>query len=134
MNHHEILKQYIFIKWSRKRYEHGGIEYIAVNWKKSSKEIKWRIALGWQTFGRVSTTFENTKKKGRRVYNQWILPTVTHGAETWNLTKKNDREAKNHTTCRGRNHTQSSQKGYLEECLSLDQPLFALNHTHFVSH
>ena len=55
------------------------------------EEIKRRITLGWQAFGRASSTFKNQKIPlvlKRRVYNQCILPTVTYGAETWNLTKR----------------------------------------------
>jgi len=47
--------------------------------------------MGWQAFGRASSIFKNkdipiTHK--RKVYNQCILPSVTYGAETWNLTRK----------------------------------------------
>ena len=54
-------------------------------------EIKRRITLGWQAFGKASQVFKNKKIPiilKRKVYNQCILPTVTYGAETWNLTKK----------------------------------------------
>ena len=55
------------------------------------KEIVRRITLGWQAFGRASSIFKNDKIAmilKRKVYDQCILPTVTYGAETWNLTKK----------------------------------------------
>ena len=55
------------------------------------EEIKRRINLGWQAFGRASSTFKNQKIPlilKRKVYNQCILPIVTYGAETWNLTKR----------------------------------------------
>ena len=59
------------------------------------EEIKRRITLGWQAFGRASSTFKNNKIPlilKRRVYNQCILPIVTYGAETWNLTKRQTRK------------------------------------------
>jgi len=55
------------------------------------QEIKRRITLGWQAFGRASTVFKSEKiamTLKRKVYDQCILPTVTYGAETWNRTKK----------------------------------------------
>jgi len=53
------------------------------------KEIKRRIALGWQAFGRASSIFKSNMPIAlkRRVYNQCIIPTMTYGAETWNLTQ-----------------------------------------------
>ena len=65
-------------------------QQISMNPSKE-EEIKRRITLGWQAFGRASSTFKNKKIPlvlKRRVYNQCILPTVTYGAETWNLTKR----------------------------------------------
>ena len=55
-----------------------------------SQEIKRRITLGWQAFGRASAIFKNKEIPTclkRQVYNQCIIPTVTYGSETWNLTK-----------------------------------------------
>ena len=55
------------------------------------EEINRRINLGWQTFGRSSWIFKDKKiplTLKRKVYNQCILPTVTYGSETWNLTTK----------------------------------------------
>jgi len=53
-------------------------------------EIRRRISLGWQAFGRASSIFKSNMPmcQKRKVYNQCILPTFTYGAETWNLTKK----------------------------------------------
>ena len=53
-------------------------------------EIKRRIALGWQAFGRANSVFKSKLPTclKRRVYNQCIIPTISYGAETWNLTKK----------------------------------------------
>ena len=60
---------------------------------KSSKEdeINRRIGLGWQAFGRASWIFKNKDTAitlKRKVYNQIIIPTVTYGSETWNLTNR----------------------------------------------
>lgn len=54
------------------------------------KEVKRRISFGWQAFGRASSIFKSKMPNSlkRRVYNQCIIPTITYGAETWNLTKK----------------------------------------------
>ena len=55
------------------------------------QEIKRRISLTWQAFGKASSIFKNRKIPivlKRRVYDQCVLPTLTYGAETWNLTKK----------------------------------------------
>ena len=55
------------------------------------KEVKRRIALGWQAFGRASMLFKDRQVPiihKRKIYNQCILPAVTYGAETWNLTKQ----------------------------------------------
>ena len=54
------------------------------------QEIKRRITLGWQAFGRASAIFKNKEIPTclkRQVYNQCIIPTVTYGSETWNSTK-----------------------------------------------
>ena len=55
------------------------------------QEIKRRITLGCQAFGRASAIFKNKDIPivlKRQVYDQCILPTVTYGPETWNLTKR----------------------------------------------
>ena len=57
----------------------------------SSKEneIKRRISLGWQALGRASPI--NTSKMPislKKVYDKCILPTITYGAKTWNLPKR----------------------------------------------
>jgi len=54
------------------------------------KEILRRISLSWQAFGRASSIFKSKMpiQLKKRVYDQCILPTITYGAETWNLTKK----------------------------------------------
>ena len=54
------------------------------------QEIKRRISLGWKAFGRASSIFKSKMPicLKRKVYNQCIIPTITYGCETWNLTKK----------------------------------------------
>ena len=64
---------------------------ISLQDSSKENEIKRRITLGWQAFGRANLVFKNKKLPiilKRKVYDQCILPTVTYGAETWNLTKK----------------------------------------------
>ena len=64
---------------------------ISLHDSSKENEIKRRITLGWQAFGRANSVFQNKKIPiilKRKVYDQCILPTVTYGAETWNLTKK----------------------------------------------
>ena len=64
-------------------------QIISMNSNKEN-EIKRRISLGWQAFGRASSIFKSKIPISlkNKVYNQCILPTITYGAETWNLTKK----------------------------------------------
>ena len=55
------------------------------------QEIKRRITLGCKSFGRASAILKNKDMPivlKRQVYDQCILPTVTYGSETWNLTKQ----------------------------------------------
>ena len=64
---------------------------ISLHDSSKENEIKRRITLGWQAFGSANAVFKNEKKPiilKQKVYDQCILPTVTYGAETWNLTKK----------------------------------------------
>ena len=63
---------------------------ISMETASKEQEIKCRITLGWQAFGRASAIFKNKEIPTclkRQVYNQCIIPTVTYGSETWNLTK-----------------------------------------------
>ena len=63
---------------------------ITMNTASKEQEIKRRITFGWQAFGRASVIFKNKAiplELKRQVHNQCILPVVTYGAETWNLTK-----------------------------------------------
>jgi len=53
-------------------------------------EIQRRIALSWQAFGWANLIFSSRLPLSlkRKVYDQCVLPTLTYGAETQNLTKK----------------------------------------------
>ena len=76
----EEVEQYIYLG-----------QRISLHDASKESEIKRRITLGWQAFGRASSVFKNKKIPiilKRKVYDKCILPTVTYGAETWNLTKK----------------------------------------------
>ena len=64
---------------------------ISMDSASKEQEIKRRITLRWQAFGRASAIFKNKDIPivlKRQVYDQCILPTVTYGSETWNLTKQ----------------------------------------------
>ncbi|CAH1277638.1 MUC4 [Branchiostoma lanceolatum] len=52
-------------------------------------EIKRRITLGWAAFGKVDNIMRSRKASitlKRKVFNQYILPVMTYGSETWALT------------------------------------------------
>ncbi len=53
-----------------------------------NSEIRRRIKAGWQAFGRYNTIMKGNLPicLKRKVYNQYILPAITYGAETWTLT------------------------------------------------
>ena len=54
-------------------------------------EINRRINLGWRAFGKASWALKDKSipiTLKRKLYNQCILPTVSYGSETWNLTRK----------------------------------------------
>ena len=60
-------------------------------------EIQRQIALEWQAFGRANSVLTSKLPISlkRKVYNQCILPVMTRGSETWNLTKKQTMKLKN---------------------------------------
>ena len=61
---------------------------ISMETASKEQEIKRRITLGWQAFGRASAFQEQRNPNlPQTFYNQCIIPTVTYGSETWNLTK-----------------------------------------------
>ena len=77
---HEEVDHYIYLG-----------QRITMDTASKEQEIKRRITFGWQAFGRASVIFKNKAIPlvlKRKVYDQCILPVVTYGAETWNLTKK----------------------------------------------
>ena len=51
-------------------------------------EIQRRIALRWQAFDRANSVLPSKLPISlkRKVCNQRILPVMTYGSETWNLT------------------------------------------------
>ena len=75
----EVVDQYIYLG-----------QRISMDSASKEQEIKRRITLCWQAFGRASSIFKIKDIPiilKRQVYDQCILPVVTYGAETWNLTK-----------------------------------------------
>ena len=75
----EEVEQYIYLG-----------QRISMESADKEQEIKRRITMGWQAFGRAREIFGDKDIpiiQKRQVYDQCILPTVTYGAETWNLTK-----------------------------------------------
>ena len=57
-------------------------------------EIKRRIARGWAAFSKVANNMKSrnvSMKIKRKVLNEYVLPVVVYGSETWTL-KKADME------------------------------------------
>jgi exonuclease III len=53
-------------------------------------EVKRRIALGWAAFGRVDNIMKSrttSMKIKQKVFNEYVLPVMTYGSETWALNK-----------------------------------------------
>ena len=53
-------------------------------------EIKRRIALGWAAFSKVANIMKSRKarmKIKRKVHNEYVLPVMVYGSETWALKK-----------------------------------------------
>ena len=53
-------------------------------------EIKGRIALGWAAFSKVANIMKNRKTSmnvKRNVHNEYVLPVIVYGSETWALKK-----------------------------------------------
>ena len=51
-------------------------------------EIKRRICLSWTAFGKVDNITRSRKismKIKKKVFNEYILPVMTYGCETWAL-------------------------------------------------
>ena len=55
--------------------------------KNQDNEIRRRIKVGWQTFGRHSTIMKGTLSTclKRKISNKCILPIMKYGPETWTL-------------------------------------------------
>ena len=58
--------------------------------KDLDNEIKRRIKIGWMTFGRNRDIFKSKMPLclKRKIYNQCVIPAMTYGYETWELTKQ----------------------------------------------
>ncbi len=53
-------------------------------------EIKRRIALGWASFSMVANIMKSRKaslNEKRNVHNEYVLPVMVYGSETWALKK-----------------------------------------------
>ena len=53
-------------------------------------EIKRRIALGWAAFSKVANIMKSRKASvnvKRKVHNEYVLPVMVYGSETWTLKK-----------------------------------------------
>ena len=53
-------------------------------------EIKTRIALGWAAFRKVANIMKSRKASvnvKRKVYNEYVLPVMVYGSDTWALKK-----------------------------------------------
>ena len=53
-------------------------------------EIKRRIALGWVAFSKVANIMKSRKasmKIKRKIHNEYVLPVMVYGSETWALKK-----------------------------------------------
>ena len=51
-------------------------------------EIKKRITIGWAAFGKVDNIMRSRKesmKIKRKIHDEYILPVMTYGCETWAL-------------------------------------------------
>lgn len=65
---------------------------IKINKENQTEEIHRSIRLGWAAFGKLSYIIKNQNiplELRSKVYNQFILPVLTYGAQTWALTKAN---------------------------------------------
>ena len=52
-------------------------------------EIKRRITLGWAAFNKVDNIMRSRKASmqiKKKVFNEYVLPVMTYGSETWALT------------------------------------------------
>ena len=61
-------------------------------------EIKRRIALGWAAFSKVANSMKSRKarmNRERKIHNEYVLPAMVYGSETWALKKTVSRTAQN---------------------------------------
>ena len=59
-------------------------------------EINRRVKMGWSAFGKLSTILKGKIPLclKRKVFDQCILPVMTYGCKTWNLSSKIAQELK----------------------------------------
>nr|XP_027215156.1 uncharacterized protein LOC113808029 [Penaeus vannamei] len=66
-------------------------QLISLSSASREQEIKRRITMGWEAFGRAGSIFKDKTLSvviKIRICDQCILQTVTYGVETWNLATK----------------------------------------------
>ncbi|XP_069987699.1 uncharacterized protein [Penaeus vannamei] len=66
-------------------------QLISLSSASKEQEIRRRITMGWEAFGRAGSIFKDKTLSvviKIRICDQCILLTVTYGVETWNLATK----------------------------------------------
>ncbi len=74
----ELVEEYIYLG-----------QMISAN-PAHEKEIRRRTGMGWSALGKQNLVMNSNLPLSlkRKVYNQCILPVLTHGSETWRLIKE----------------------------------------------
>ena len=70
-------------------------------------EIKRRIALGWAAFSKVANIMKSRKTSmniKRKVHNEYRLPVMVYGSETWALKKAHKETTVSRTAQNGAHH------------------------------
>ena len=65
-------------------------QHYSLKEKNQNKEIQRRIMAGWAAYAKHRDIFKSNLAicLKRQVYNSFVLPVMTYGAETWPLTKQ----------------------------------------------
>ena len=65
-------------------------QHYSLKEKNQNKEIQRRIMAGWAAYAKHRDIFKSNLAicLKRQVYNSFVLPAMTYGAETWPLTKQ----------------------------------------------